>query len=85
LRIYPGKAQTPSRGSFCEHTFVPEFRFTVFEHDPDRPWIVLGPTQHLTVELEHADEFSVWAGERWPRPRFTAELDPGQESQRLKY
>jgi hypothetical protein len=63
---------------------VPAFRFTVFEHDADRPWIV-GETQHLTVELEQASDFTEWAAEHWPRDRFTAELEPGQEAQRLRY
>lgn len=63
---------------------MPEFRFTVFEHDPQRPWIVLGPTQHLTVELKRADDFAAWAAQHWSRDRFTAELDPGLEDQRLK-
>jgi hypothetical protein len=64
--------------------FVSEFRFTVFEHDPEKPWLVLGPTQHLTVDLERADDFRAWAAQHWPWPRFTAELDPGQEARRLK-
>jgi hypothetical protein len=29
---------------------VPTFSYTVAEQDPDRPWIVVGATQHLTIE-----------------------------------
>jgi hypothetical protein len=64
---------------------MPEIRFTVHEHSQDNPWIVLGAARHLTVELEHASDFAAWAAEHWPRERFTAELDPGQEPQNLCY
>jgi len=56
---------------------VPEFGFTVTEHDPQRPWIVLGQ-QHVTVQLDDGVEFFEWAAERWPAPRWTVELDPWQ-------
>jgi hypothetical protein len=64
---------------------LPGFRYTVFEHDLQQPWIVLGETQHLTVELDNADDFPGWAADRWPSPQFTAELDPGQQDQRLRF
>lgn len=50
-----------------------------------RPWVIVGQTRHLTVELERPDEFGEWAAEQWPRSRYTARLDPGQEQRRLKY
>jgi hypothetical protein len=61
------------------------YRYTVVEHDEARPWVVIGETRHLTVELEQVADFASWAAQRWPRDRYTAELDPGQEERRLKY
>jgi hypothetical protein len=37
---------------------VPEFSFTVTEHDPTRPWIVLA-REHQTVKLD-ASNFFDW-------------------------
>jgi hypothetical protein len=81
-----GTKTSENQPSGSMRTYVPvtEFRFTVFEHDPNRPWLVLGPTKHLTVELERAGDFPAWASEHWPGDRYTAELDPGQEEQRLR-
>ena len=62
-----------------------EYRYTVVEHDPDRPWIVVGEIQHLSVELDEADHFAAWADQKWPGTRFAVTLDPGQEERRLKY
>jgi hypothetical protein len=62
---------------------VPELHYTVHEHDRAKPWLVVGEIRHLTVELDEASEFATWAAESWPHDRYTAELDPGQERQRL--
>jgi hypothetical protein len=35
--------------ALCERTFVTLFRYTVMEHDPARPWPVIGDVQHLEV------------------------------------
>jgi hypothetical protein len=59
--------------------FVPLFSFTVTEHDPERPWIVLG-SERQTVTLDDGVDFFEWSSERWPRPRWTVELDPWQLS-----
>jgi hypothetical protein len=56
---------------------VRSFAFTITEHDVDRPWIILG-REHRTVGLENGVEFFAWAAERWPRERFTVEVDPWQ-------
>jgi hypothetical protein len=64
---------------------MPELRYTVIEHDPDEPWIIIGETRHLTIELPDIRDFAAWAAECWPREQYTAELEPGQEEQRLKY
>jgi hypothetical protein len=53
--------------------------FTVYERDPDKPWIITDVTHH-TIDLSDAGEFADWARERWPSPRYTVELDPGQET-----
>jgi hypothetical protein len=57
--------------------FVPEYGFTLTEHDPTRPWIVVGQ-EHRTVTLDALDFFAcfAWARERWPFPRWTVQLDP---------
>jgi hypothetical protein len=75
----------PVGARLCEHTFVTAFRYTVAEHDPSRPWVVVAEIRHLTVELDRAEDFADWAAERWPQSRYTAQLDPGQEERRLKY
>ena len=56
-------------------TYVPmrEFSFTLAEHDPDRPWIVLG-REHQTVKLDAGVSFFESAREQWPEPRWTVEL-----------
>ena len=63
----------------CEHTFVPEYRYTVTDYDPDQPWIVLG-TSHGKVTLPDAESFYRWAHEHWPAPRWRVELDLWQLS-----
>ena len=63
-----------------EHARVPEYSFTLTEHDPQRPWIVVGQ-QHSTVALMDLTRFREWAAERWPEPRWTVELDPWQDGQ----
>jgi hypothetical protein len=56
---------------------VPEYTFTLTEHDPERPWIVVG--QQRAVVLEDGTHFFVWAAEQWPEPRWTVQLDPWQD------
>lgn len=64
---------------------MPTFRYTVVEHDPDRPWIIVGDTRHLTVDLEDASDFPGGVTRHWPRDRFTTELEAGQEEPRLRF
>jgi hypothetical protein len=54
-----------------------EYRYTVTEHDPERPWLVRGRT-HGSVTLEDDASFFEWAHENWPAPRWSVELDPYQ-------
>ena len=68
----------------CEHTFASlEYRYTITEHDPERPWIVRR-LSHATVTLEEGASFSNWAAEQWPAPRWSVEIDPYQLAPRLR-
>jgi len=53
-----------------------ERRFTVTEYDPGRPWIRVGESRHMSIELKEDESFAVWAAGAWPPPRFKAELEP---------
>jgi hypothetical protein len=57
---------------------VRTYRYTVAEHDPDRPWIIVGEIRSLTVDLQAGQNFYDWAAREWPRPRFEVQLDPWQ-------
>jgi hypothetical protein len=54
-----------------------EYRYTVTEHDPEKPWLVRG-ISHGTATLEDDASFFEWAAEHWPAPRWSVELDPYQ-------
>ena len=56
---------------------MPEYGFTITEHDPHRPWLVLG-SEHYTVALEDGVNVFAWVAERWPAPHWSVELDPWQ-------
>jgi hypothetical protein len=75
--LWTGAPARHARERVCEHMFVREYRFTITEHDAERPWIVLG-SEHHTAALEDGVSFFAWAHERWPPPRWTVELDPWQ-------
>jgi hypothetical protein len=55
--------------------FVREYSFTLTEHDPKKPWLVLS-IDRQTVTLDENVPFYVWAREQWPEARFTVTLDP---------
>jgi hypothetical protein len=63
----------------CEHTFVPGYGYMLTEHDPSKPWLVLG-REHRTVTLDDGANFFEWAHREWPAPRWSVEIDPGQLS-----
>lgn len=44
------------------------------EHDPDRPWIVLGSKRETVTFADGVSAFS-WARDRGPRPRWSIELN----------
>lgn len=58
-----------------------QYGYTVSEHNPNRPWLVTDQ-RHETVELEDSTSFTEWAGSRYPRDRYTVELDPWSLSPR---
>ena len=55
---------------------LPEFRYTVTEYDPAKPWLIVGPLRRETVQLDDSDDFATWAARAWPGPRFRAQLEP---------
>jgi hypothetical protein len=55
--------------------FVPEYRYTLTEHDPHRPWLVVRQT-HRTFALDDGVIFFDWAHDEWPAPRWSFTLDP---------
>jgi hypothetical protein len=59
---------------------MPAFSFTVTEHDPARPWIVVG-SERRSVELDEGRSVYEWAAAMFPRSRFTVELDPFQPAE----
>jgi hypothetical protein len=42
-----------------------EYRFTITEHDPERPWMVLS-SEHRTIKLPDGRDFFAWAHDQWP-------------------
>jgi hypothetical protein len=58
---------------------VPEYSFTLTEHVPERPWIVIGQ-EYRAVVLDDGVNFFEWAHRRWPEQRWTIALDPWQLS-----
>jgi hypothetical protein len=49
-----------------------EYGFTITEHDPDRPWMVLSG-EHRTIKLPDGMDFFTWAREQWPAPRWSVQ------------
>ena len=60
---------------------MPEYKYTVTEHDLEQPWLVLG-RNHGTVMLPDEENFFDWARENWPPPQWSVQLDPWQLSPR---
>jgi hypothetical protein len=56
---------------------VPEFTYTLTEHDPEQAGIVVG-SEHYVVSLDANENFFIWAHERWPEPRWLVALDDWQ-------
>jgi hypothetical protein len=62
-------------GPSVRRCFVRSYSFRVIEHDPERPWVIVGSGRHW-IELEADIDFHEWVREQWPPDRFTVELDP---------
>ena len=60
---------------------VREYGFTITEHDPERPWMVLS-SEHRTIKLPDGMDFFTWAREQWPAPRWSVQVDPWELSPR---
>jgi hypothetical protein len=52
--------------------------YTLTEHNPAKPWLIVSVRRGMTVELEEHVNFFTWAAETWPPPQFSVELDPYQ-------
>jgi hypothetical protein len=70
-----GPGSVASSHEICELVFVRSCGFRVIEHDPERPWLIVGSGHHQ-IELEPDIDFYQWAREQWPADRFTVQLDP---------
>jgi hypothetical protein len=55
---------------------MPVYRYSVTEYDPKKPWVVLGTSPGLTVDLPDPRSFPTWAAGQWPAPRYEARLEP---------
>ena len=55
---------------------MPEYRYTVAEYEPARPWVLVGALREHSVELDDGEEFAAWAAQAWPRPRYQVDLLP---------
>jgi hypothetical protein len=62
--------------------FVQVWNYHVHGRDPDRPWIIVS-SRAESVELGDDEDFHEWAAREWNGPKWTVELDPGQEPRLL--
>lgn len=58
--------------------FVRTYSYTLTEHDPDKPWLIVRVRTQMKVELDDGRSFFEWAHEQWPTERYTVQLDPYQ-------
>jgi hypothetical protein len=56
-----------------------EYSYTLIEHDPSKPWIIVA-REPRSVQLADSHNFFDWAKAQWPVDRYTVELDPWQLS-----
>lgn len=55
--------------------FVRDYGYTLTEHHPTKPWLVMC-SEHRSISLPDDEGFFDWAAKEWPVDRFTVELDP---------
>jgi hypothetical protein len=53
-------------------------RYQVAEYDPQRPWVLVDEIRQLTIQLNDDENFTAWAAQAWPPPRYKAELEPDE-------
>jgi hypothetical protein len=59
---------------------MPEYGYMLSEHDPERPWLVIG-REHRTVTLDDGENFFEWARQEWrPSPGGASSLIPGSSA-----
>ena len=74
-------ARIPVDGSRRVGTpFVPEIGYSVAEHDPQRPWIIVS-IECRTVQLDDVRAFGEWAERERPSSRCSVTPDPWSLSQ----
>jgi len=73
-----GEMPSPAIRASCEHVFVRTYSYTLTEHNPDKPWLIVRVRTQMKVELEEGRNFFEWAREHWPANLYTVELDPYQ-------
>jgi hypothetical protein len=78
LRVLDRSNTRSHANAVCEHVFVPTYSYTLIEHDPDKPWLVISIKKHMTIQLDDGRSFFDWAQEKWPRDCYTVEIDPYQ-------
>ena len=76
---------TPHAMSDAVRTYVPmrEYGYMLTEHDPSKPWLVLG-REHRSVNFEDSASFFEWGAPEWPEPQWSVELDPYELSPWLR-
>jgi hypothetical protein len=57
---------------------VPTYSYTLTEHNPEKPWLIVSVRRQMEIDLPDVHSFWDWAHQVWPTKRFTVQLDPGQ-------
>ncbi len=57
---------------------VRTWTYTLTEHEPDKPWLIISGRRGMAVELDDRADFFEWSSEHWATDRYSVELDPYQ-------
>ena len=49
--------------------------YTLTEHEPDKPWLVVSVRRGMTVELEDHADFFEWSQQQWSSDCYLVELE----------